>query len=124
MTHHGPPDVAGLEAAAGPGILAPDLELAVPSHGHLSASALAAETDAMRAEATALGLPDTVEGLLAFALREVAGLRIAVREVRAEVEWVRTEYLAFAEDSDTQVEALSSEVTRLKLRVKKLEGEL
>ena len=86
--------------------------------------ALERETDAMRAEATALGLPDTVEGLLAFALREVAGLRIAVREVRAEVEWVRTEYLAFAEDSDTQVEALSSEVTRLKLRVKKLEGEL
>ena len=51
-----------------------------------SASALSAETDAMRLEATALGVPDTLEGLLAFALREVAGLRIAARALRGEVD--------------------------------------
>ncbi len=50
-----------------------------------SASALSAETDAMRLEATALGVPDTLEGLLAFALREVAALRIAVRTLHIDM---------------------------------------
>lgn len=86
--------------------------------------ALERETDAMRAEATAFGLPDTVEGLLAFALREIAALRIAVREARAEIEGLRGECAVATEALNLAVEALSSEVARLKLRVKKLEGEL
>lgn len=74
---------------------------------------LLAETDAMRLEATALGLPDTVEGLLTFALREIAALRLAGRVLRADIEGCRTETVG-----------LHSEVARLKLRVKGLEGEL
>ena len=93
--------------------------------------ALERETDAMRAEATALGLPDTVEGLLAFALREVAALRIALRETRAELTALlaeaaalRAECEAFAAAAGTDCETLGSEVAQLKLRVRKLEGEL
>ena len=89
-----------------------------------STSALSAETDAMRLEADALGVPDTLEGLLAFALREVAGLRIAAREAREESDGLRAECAVATAALGHHVEALASEVARLKLRVKKLEGEL
>lgn len=87
-------------------------------------AALSAETDAMRLEATALGVPDTLEGLLAFALREVAALRMAVRETRAEVDRLRAECAVAIEALNPAVPPLLSELARLKLRVKKLEGEL
>lgn len=117
---------------------APDLDPAEPSPEHPPDAVLSAETDAMRAEATALDIPDTLEGLLAFALREVAALRIAVREARAQAQETRAELTAllaesaalraeceaFAAAVGTDCETLGSEAARLKLRVRKLEGEL
>jgi hypothetical protein len=52
-------------------------------------AALERETDAMRAEADVLGIPDTVEGLLAYLLREVAALRIGMRVAMREVDELR-----------------------------------
>lgn len=108
---------------------APDLELGAHDDAYTTdrdptATMLCAETDAMRLEATTLGIPDTVEGLLAFAMREVAALRIAVRALRGEVDGLRVECAAATEALNPAVEALASEAAQLKLRVRKLEGEL
>ncbi len=105
MTYRKPPAAPGLELGAHDDSYTTDRD-------H-TAAMLSAETDAMRLEATALGLPDTVEGLLTFALREIAALRLAGRVLRADIEGCRTETVG-----------LHSEVARLKLRVKGLEGEL
>lgn len=123
MTYRKPPAAPGLELGAHDDSYTTDRD-------H-TAAMLSAETDAMRAESAALGLPDTVEGLLAFAMREVAALRIALRETRAELTALlaeaaalRAECEAFAAAAGTDCETLGSEVAQLKLRVRKLEVEL
>lgn len=105
MTYPSPPAAPGLELGAHDDAYTTDRDP--------TATMLSAETDAMRLEATALDIPDTLEGLLTFALREIAALRIAGRVLRADIEGCRTEAVG-----------LHSEVARLKLRVKGLEGEL
>ena len=116
MTYRKPPAAPGLELGAHD-------DSYTTGRDH-TAAMLSAETDAMRAESAALGLPDTVEGLLAFAMREVATLRIALREARVDLTALRTECAVATAALGDQVEALASEAAQLKLRVRKLEEEL